>query len=183
MKTILLAFAGFALTAVAGNSPTPPEITLDAALRMTPARALIFRPERFAAGEKLRVTYLRRGLPTTKPGEVRSVMLVIYAAQPGNDGTHAVLTREVLTIPTAGSPVLALPEIEPFADFPTAIGADNRVGIIAVLIGLAQAERGGAYRTLAFPANDSALGDLVAADGSVRLLLPAVQKIREAAAR
>ena len=82
MKTILLAFAGFALTAVAGNSPTPPEITLDAALRMTPARALIFRPERFAAGEKLRVTYLRRGLPTTKPGEVRSVMLVIYAAHP-----------------------------------------------------------------------------------------------------
>jgi hypothetical protein len=185
MKPLLPALltAALALPAWAGNAPQPPDLSLEAALRLKEARAITYRPVRFGPGEKLRLTYLRRGVLVTKPGEIRSLALYLYASQAEANGTHALLAKLPVTLPTAGSPVLVFPEVEPVAEFPTYVEADQRVGLIAILIGLTQASRGAPYATAVFPANDAAAADLVAADGSVRLLLPAVQKVRDAAAR
>jgi hypothetical protein len=148
---------------------------LEEVLKYKAGRTLMFQPVTLARSQSLEVRHIRFGDGSVRPGEERQAMLVIYAATPDIAGQHAVLAAEVKSLAPGASPVITFERYSP--------DSDGR-GIIAILIGLLKnsSTPNAPARTAPLPPSDVVAAEII--DGtSNTLLLPAVQKVRQAAQR
>ncbi len=79
--------------------------------------------------------------------------------------------------------MLNFSDFKPGRDVPAAVDPEGRVGVICALIGLLRDPKTGEYKPSALPPLDSITVQVTPGDTGAGLLLPAVQKIRAAAAR
>lgn len=183
----------FTTTASSAEDPGPPAPKFADALNLKGTQALIFRPTRMGKDCRLDASFLRLAKPIVRPNEKQYLQLVVYAARPNptGDGTHAVLYKNTVQITDGTSNITdGTSNTIMFGEFTPSqhqavlpyIEQDNRVGIIAILIGLRQLGTG-PVQPMNLPATDAISLEVNPPDGSLGLLLPAVQKVRAAAAR
>lgn len=193
-KCLLLAvLAAFVLSSSASAqsrvNPVPP--TLAAALKLPRNNVLIFRQTRMGKDYSLDVSHLRLGDGSVRPGEKKFLQLVVYALKPNMTGGNDILFTDTQQISDGTSNItdgtsntIVFPAFKPSAVNAALpyIEQDNRVGIIAILIGFRQVGTA-PYQSTPLPGADSIAVEVNPGDGGVGLLLPAVQKVRAAAAR
>ena len=171
MKTLIAGLVALTTTAFA-QGPNPPEApALKDVLKRPNPQVVMFRPVTMGRNQWLKVTHVRVGDGSVKPGA--AAQLIVYSSESNEQGGHDVLYNAVHQLTKEGSPVTTFPAF-------LNEGAESK-GIIAVLIGLLQPAPG-VTRPGALPPQDLVSAEIT--DGtSISLLLPAVQKVREAAAR
>jgi hypothetical protein len=174
MKTILtsiIALGVFGMSSIAAT-PAPPAPTLQEVLKRANPQVVIFQPTTISANQTLKVTHVRMGDGSVRPGA--AVQLVVYATT-AVQGEHQILAERFHVLSKEGSPVNEFSFTAP-TDMPA------NTGIIAILIGLLQPSPNSPVRPTALPPQDLISAQIT--DGSrIGLLLPAVQKVRSAAAR
>ncbi len=186
MKTLhllcsLLAFATAASSAHAQRvNPTPP--SLSSALKLSNNEVLVFRPTRMGKAYNLDVTHLQLTRAVLKTGEKRFLQLVVYASKPNQTGGNDIIFTDTQQISDGTSNTVTFARFNPTTNALPYIEQDNRVGIIAILIGFRQVGTG-PFQAVPLPASDTIAVEVNPGDGSFGLLLPAVQKVRAAAAR
>ncbi len=168
-------------------APTPP--VLANALKLRGTNVLIFRPTRMGKDYSLDVSHLRLGDGSVRPNEKRFLQLVVYALKPNQSGGNDILFQDTQQIADGTSNItdgtsntVVFAPFKPTTHAPSYIEQDNRVGIIAILIGLRQLG-GGPVQAMPLPAADTISVEVNPGDGGIGLLLPAVQKVRAAASR
>jgi hypothetical protein len=188
MKTIrnlllvLMAAAGISRAADVAGPAAP---ALQQVLKYRGPNIVFFEPVRMHSSHSLNVTHMRFGDGSVRPADQRGVLLVVYAAKANVDGNHEIYFQDFHFLSNTGSPVLNFADFQPGRDVPAAVDAEGRVGVICALIGLLRDPRTGEYKPSALPALDSISAQITpgGSDLGAGLLLPAVQKIRSAAAR
>ena len=179
----LIALIASPAVSVAVPDPGPQAPTLEAALKLPNTKAVLFRPTRMGADMSLNFSHIRLADGSVKPGEKRGVMLLVYASKPNPQGGHDLLFQDFHELTGTGSPVLNFAAFKPRNENVFLDQADSRVGIIAVLIGLLRT-RSGEWTAAPLPPVDSISAEVSPSDAAlIGLLLPAVQKVRSAAAR
>lgn len=166
-----VAFGGVA----AAPNPDPP--VLAEILKRPNPQVIIFQPVTLLPGHSLNVTHIRMGDGSVRPGA--AVQLVIYSSVPDQAGTYTVLSKQFVPITKDTARVV---KFDSFVAPGVQGGATT--SIIAVLIGLREFEPGvlSSLKPTTIPPQDIVSAQIT--DGtSVGMLVPAVQKVRSAAAR
>lgn len=171
--TLIAVAAAFNVSAIAAPGDT---LTLQEALRLKGGKSVVFQPIALKPGQSLRVSHVQFGDGSVRPADRRAAQLLIFNGAPNEDGNHTLLYAQPHVFNRSKDTVNTFP----LYTQPAGAGGN---GIIAILIGLLlPATEGGAAVPAALPPNDSISAEVIDPDG-ISLLLPAVQKVREAAAR
>lgn len=179
MKTVaqfLLALAlGFLALEARAQGPFLIVPTLAEALALKSGKAVVLQPVQMKPGQKLTLAYtsVKPAMPTAKT--TFGILLAIYSTDASDYGT---LIHQDWKPVTGAAPQVTVfdPYLASFAQGVT------QKGIIAILIGLA-VPANGPIPLAPIPMNDGFSVEIRDPGTGIPLLLPAVQKVREAAAR
>jgi hypothetical protein len=171
IASTLVALATTLASPLWAAEPPPAPLLQDVLKRPNP-QILVFTPTHLGGGNTLNVTHVRMGDGSVRPGS--AMQLLVYASNPNEQGQHEILYQDLHFLTKEGSPVL---HFQPFS-LP-----EGRTGIIAILIGLLQPAEGAPFRPNALPLQDLVTAEINPDGTGNPLLLPAVQKVRTAAAR
>jgi hypothetical protein len=166
-------------------------LTVEEALRLPKGRIAIHAPVRLKQGDSLFFTTLQTtDLPARDAKILRGLQISIYAVDPNNPNSYGVHLQDLLvtSAPSAaaggggGAGKVSMNDIS-FAQVPDQYRfADGSVRLLALTIGYEVSTAEGAVPKPAPLPKDMILTAELN-QGGVGLLLPAVQKVREAAAR
>jgi hypothetical protein len=151
--------------------------TLEDALLLKGGKMVVFQPYQMKRGQTLVVTHTSFSKKVVRPGLDAGAMLVVYSTDPADYG-H-ILYQDIY-IPSAAAGPGAGPHVKVFSG--ASFDADQK-GIIAILIGLLLPANSVEPRWVPLPPTDAASAEIHDPNAGLGLLLPAVQKVRQAAAR
>lgn len=185
MKTIFshtLAAVSVTFGLLTGGLKAADEIqapTLEQALQLNGGGSVVFQPYQMKRGQSLLVTHTSFGGKKSlvaRAGKQPAAMLVVYSTDSADYGHVLYQDIYIPAAATAG----AGPHVKVFDGFTTDA---ERKGIIAILIGLLMPTDQTPPVFMRLPSADSISAEIHDGGTGIGLLLPAVQKVREAAAR